>query len=324
MRRFSNILCIVDPQSTSKTAIVQATRIADDHQAGITFMSVIKEPTTWRLPFTNKEELSNDINELTNNKRKAIEQLVSANAPKKETKVCITVGTGFIEIIRFVIHENYDLVVKCAEEMDWTDRMLASEDMHILRKCPCPVLMLKPGQVDSFRTLLASVDVNQNNYYDDKYVQEELNQSVLEYSACLSMPELSELHVASAWEAYSEDYLRYGAFSHTPKEEVDQYVKLAYEECTLQINNLVDNLNERLGDEVAHYLNTNTHLVKGKASKEIPQFAEKNNVDLIVMGTVGRVGIPGLIIGNTAESILEQAHCSILAIKPKGFKTPIV
>ncbi|MDK1310071.1 universal stress protein [Pseudoalteromonas sp. R96] len=51
--------------------------------------------------------------------------------------------------------------------------------------------------------------------------------------------------------------------------------------------------------------------------------AQKHQIDLIVMGTVGRVGIPGLIIGNTAESILEQTQCSILAIKPKGFQTPI-
>ena len=62
---------------------------------------------------------------------------------------------------------------------------------------------------------------------------------------------------------------------------------------------------------------------KGAASKEIPLMVENYDIDLIVMGTVGRVGIPGLIIGNTAESILEQTKCSVLAIKPEGFKTPI-
>ncbi|MCF2906962.1 universal stress protein [Pseudoalteromonas sp. DL2-H2.2] len=71
------------------------------------------------------------------------------------------------------------------------------------------------------------------------------------------------------------------------------------------------------------YLQPKLHQVKGKASKEIPLLAQKHQIDLIVMGTVGRVGIPGLIIGNTAESILEQTQCSVLAIKPKGFQTPI-
>ena len=63
--------------------------------------------------------------------------------------------------------------------------------------------------------------------------------------------------------------------------------------------------------------------MKGKASKEIPLMVENYGIDLIVMGTVGRVGIPGLIIGNTTESILEQTKCSVLAIKPEGFKTPV-
>jgi len=41
------------------------------------------------------------------------------------------------------------------------------------------------------------------------------------------------------------------------------------------------------------------------------------------MGTVARTGIPGLIIGNTAESILSDIDCSLLAVKPEGFVTPI-
>jgi len=42
-----------------------------------------------------------------------------------------------------------------------------------------------------------------------------------------------------------------------------------------------------------------------------------------VMGTVGRVGLPGLLIGNTAETILGRVGCAVLAIKPEGFQTPV-
>jgi nucleotide-binding universal stress UspA family protein len=45
--------------------------------------------------------------------------------------------------------------------------------------------------------------------------------------------------------------------------------------------------------------------------------------DLVVMGTVARTGIPGFIIGNTAETILNQIDGSVLAIKPRGFVTPV-
>jgi nucleotide-binding universal stress UspA family protein len=56
---------------------------------------------------------------------------------------------------------------------------------------------------------------------------------------------------------------------------------------------------------------------------KIPALARKLGVDLVVMGTVGRGGIPGLLMGNTAEAILQQVDCSVLAIKPPGFVTSV-
>ena len=71
------------------------------------------------------------------------------------------------------------------------------------------------------------------------------------------------------------------------------------------------------------YLKPLTHLLKGSARKEIPALAKRLPVDCIVMGTVARTGIRGFIMGNTAETILEQIDCSVLAIKPHGFVTPV-
>jgi hypothetical protein len=41
------------------------------------------------------------------------------------------------------------------------------------------------------------------------------------------------------------------------------------------------------------------------------------------MGTVCRTGAAGFLIGNTAETILADVTCSILALKPEGFISPI-
>lgn len=323
MKRFSKILCVVDPEETMDTAIVQALRIADEHQADITFMSVLKSAKSWRTVFRDKEEYARELGVIKKNRRASIESRVLSFAPSLKANIVVTSGIDFIEIIKHVIHHQHDLVVKCAEDMDWIDRMLGSEDMHLLRKCPCPVLMLKPDQKDSFRKVLATVDVNDDSELDDGRVQEQLNQQVLEYSAALILPELSEMHIGSAWEAYAEDWLRYGAFSHQPEDKVDRYVEQERRECSTKLEILVRKMDKMLGKATVQYLQPRSHLVKGAASKEIPLMVENYDIDLIVMGTVGRVGIPGLIIGNTAESILEQTKCSVLAIKPEGFKTPI-
>jgi nucleotide-binding universal stress UspA family protein len=85
----------------------------------------------------------------------------------------------------------------------------------------------------------------------------------------------------------------------------------------------VGELIELLGKDAAGYLQPKTHLVKGSARREIPALAKQLEVDLVVMGTVARTGIPGLIMGNTAEAILGQIDCSVLAIEPPGFVTPV-
>ena len=55
----------------------------------------------------------------------------------------------------------------------------------------------------------------------------------------------------------------------------------------------------------------------------IPAFVHEQSVDLVVMGTVARSGVSGIIMGNTAEQILDQLGCSVLALKPEGFVCPI-
>ena len=65
------------------------------------------------------------------------------------------------------------------------------------------------------------------------------------------------------------------------------------------------------------------YLVKGEPAVTIRETSESLHSDLIVMGTIGRTGIPGLFIGNTAEEVLQTTHASILAVKPDDFQSPV-
>ena len=50
---------------------------------------------------------------------------------------------------------------------------------------------------------------------------------------------------------------------------------------------------------------------------------EAASIDLLVMGSVGRTGLEGFLIGNTAEAVLRRVSCSVLALKPGSFESPI-
>ena len=55
----------------------------------------------------------------------------------------------------------------------------------------------------------------------------------------------------------------------------------------------------------------------------LQQLVAAEGVDVLVMGTVARGGLDGLLIGNTAERMLRTLTCSILAVKPDDFVSPV-
>ena len=82
-------------------------------------------------------------------------------------------------------------------------------------------------------------------------------------------------------------------------------------------------LRDELGPATCELLRPSFELVEGRPEQRIPEYAEEIDADVVVLGTVARVGIPGLIIGNTAEDILAQLRCGVLAIKPEHFESPV-
>lgn len=66
-----------------------------------------------------------------------------------------------------------------------------------------------------------------------------------------------------------------------------------------------------------------TELLKGEPEDLIPATITDTKIDILIMGTVARTGISGFIIGNTAENILQKIDCSLLALKPQGFVSPV-
>jgi len=57
------------------------------------------------------------------------------------------------------------------------------------------------------------------------------------------------------------------------------------------------------------------HYLTGTAVSEIVDFADREQIDLIVMGTHGRTGLSRILMGSIAEGVLRQADCPVLTIK---------
>lgn len=48
---------------------------------------------------------------------------------------------------------------------------------------------------------------------------------------------------------------------------------------------------------------------------EIIEFAERENIDLIIMGTRGRTGFKKLLLGSVASGVVNFAHCPVLVLR---------
>jgi nucleotide-binding universal stress UspA family protein len=57
------------------------------------------------------------------------------------------------------------------------------------------------------------------------------------------------------------------------------------------------------------------HLLSGYPATEIVEFAKKEKIDLIVMGSHGLTGVAHVFFGSTADRVVRRAPCSVLTIR---------
>ena len=228
------------------------------------------------------------------------------------------VGRHFSEIIAAVLRDGFDLVIKPAQNPGWIERLFGSDDMHLLRKCPCPVWLMKSEGRERYAKIVAAVDFDLES---PSAGLGPLARDILKLASSLALLESAKLHIVHAWEAPAEGLIR--RWSDDAQGTVYRYVDHERKRHAHALAASIDALDELIGTDSKEYLNPQTHLLRGAATDEIPKFVKGLGADLVVMGTVGRSGIPGLFIGNTAEAILDQLTCAVLAIKPQGFVSPV-
>ena len=69
--------------------------------------------------------------------------------------------------------------------------------------------------------------------------------------------------------------------------------------------------------QIANGMMIETLVLSGRPAQVITEFAVKNKVDLIVVGSQGKSGVERLLLGSVAESIIRMADCMVLVVKSK-------
>jgi nucleotide-binding universal stress UspA family protein len=136
----------------------------------------------------------------------------------------------------------------------------------------------------------------------------------MDIATSLSEFKNAELTVLSCWSLYGVDALRHGAFTRVSADTIETLLKNQEREYVDSLDILV---NEYADFEI------NKRLQKGKPKSIIPEFVNSNQIDVVVTGTIGRSGMPGFLIGNTSESVLQAINSSVISLKPNDWVSPI-
>jgi len=318
MKRFKNILYVSEASVAQGPAIERAMSLAENNQADLTVIEVVPV-VTGSIGTPPGGRTSAELQTaMVDKRRKELESLVAPFKQRLSIRLDVLVGKTFLEAIRAVIRNKHDLLIKPAENPNFIERLFGSDDMHLLRKCPCPVWLTRSEEKANYACILAAVDFNLDM---PDTAEQDLNQQILELSSSLALSDFAALHFVHVWDAPAEIMVR--SWADKPDEAGMTYVEGERSRHERALNRLCDQLRDRIGKEACRHLSLQSHLRRGAASTIIPETAKQLQADLVVMGTVARTGITGLLIGNTAEAIFDQLQCSVLAVKPFGFVSPI-
>ncbi|SMP73828.1 Nucleotide-binding universal stress protein, UspA family [Neorhodopirellula lusitana] len=213
-------------------------------------------------------------------------------------------GRPFAEVVREVVHEGFDLVIKTASlaTPNEVTGVMGPTDMRIVRNCPCPVWLEVEKKKSSSPSVLVAVD--------PQTVINDLNISLVKRGVKLARMMKATLHVVAAWEAMDESFLS----DKMESKKLTDYLTFL-ESCAKE------SLDHILAPAGTSIHSNHVHFHKGIPSEVILNCTESLRPDVVVMGTVCEVGIGGLLIGNTADMVLRQIERPVLAIKPEAIFT---
>lgn len=222
-----------------------------------------------------------------------------------QVSTSVVFGTAWLEILRAAEASRSTLIVCGTRTNSAVRRLLfGSTAMKLLRNAPGPVWLVKP-RVDDDATLdvLAATDLS------------EVGADVIAAGVTLGRALPVQLTVMHVLDLPSDRRI---ARTGASQDDIAQWREQAGQEAE-------EELQQQLAGTDARSLErgVQTQMAEGIPDACLLSAIDELDVDLLIMASSGRGGIPGVLFGNTAERLLPELDCSLLTLKPAEFVCPV-
>ncbi|WP_168400783.1 universal stress protein UspE [Erwinia amylovora] len=308
MTLYQNILVVIDPQQDDQPALRRAVYLNQLLGGKITcFLPIYDfsyEMTTLLSPDERVTMRKGVVIQRTEWIRGQAQAYITAGV-QIDIKV-VWHNRPFEAIIHEVINSHHDLVIKMTHQHDRLQAVVFTPtDWHLLRKCPCPVWMVKDQVWPEGGKALVAVNLASEEPHHDP-----LNTKLVKETLALAeRVNHTEVHLVGAYPVTPINIA-----IELPDFDPDVYNEAIRGQHLLAMKALRQpfSIDEKF-----------THVEKGLPEEVIPELAERLDAGVVVLGTIGRTGLSAAFLGNTAEQVIDHLRCDLLAIKPDSFVSPV-
>lgn len=307
MLNYQNILVIIDPNQHQQAALNRALELAQhQQQTKLTLLMAIYDFSYEMTAMLSSDDREAMRSAMVNERSQWLADLAEPHQNKGaeiELKV-VWHSRPFESVLQQVLTNNHDLVIKSTHIHPKLRAILFTPtDWHLLRKCPAPLLLVKQHDWPKQGNILVAVNSNGGDEAHNN-----LNNKLITQGQALAALLDAKLHIANAYPSAPINLAL-----ELPEFDVTDYSSAMAEHHHKSLSALADKFN---------IPNENSHLIEGQPEDVIAELANELDAELVLLGTIGRTGFSAAIIGNTAEHIIDQLNCDLLAIKPDGYISP--
>lgn len=301
MATFQDVLVVLDPTCEEQKALNRAIELAEHTACRLTAFLSIYDFSYEMTTMLSGEERESMKDAVLKDRQQWIEELLK-DAKHKGIDCQAQVlwhNRPFEAIVQAVSEHGYDLVIKGTHDHDVLKSMIFTPtDWHVLRKCPCPVLLVKDHAWPEKGHVLAAVNAGSEQAH-----HKALNEKIIRQAQAVAGMLHGHVHLVNAYPG-------------TP-------IHIAIEIPEFNPAEYTESMRHHHQDAVktlafAHGITDEyCHVLEGLPEDVIPKVAKEIDAEIVIIGTIGRTGLSAAIIGNTAEHVIDKLDCDILALKPE-------